>query len=207
MCMYRMGGDVPQSLVLYLNILWNLGQFQLHGLLRYSLVWRHLLLQKTEPAKWDWGTHVLHKRQLVMKEKLRELQNIKISRVRIKNLGWNIRSSYVLPQSVQWIYCWVLPLQWWKQLPCSHSDNGDGGSPPRYPHQRQRMSMTVLSLFLLLSPHISQWLRWCEWEEEVTMSELLTGNPERYLTETGEELMELLVCHVSGCNGSEVVDI
>lgn len=39
------------------------------------------------------------------------------------------------------------------------------------------------------------------------MSELLTGNPERYLTETGEELMELLVWHVSGCNGSEVVDI
>ena len=31
------------------------------------------------------------------------------------------------------------------------------------------------------------------------MSKLLTWNPERYLTETGEELMELLVCHV--CNG------
>lgn len=33
------------------------------------------------------------------------------------------------------------------------------------------------------------------------MSELLTWNPERYLTATGEELMELLVCHVSVCNG------
>ena len=32
------------------------------------------------------------------------------------------------------------------------------------------------------------------------MSELLTWNPESYLTETGGELMELWVCHVCVCN-------
>lgn len=83
-----MGGDVPESLVLYLSILWNLGQFQPHGLLWYSLVWHHLFLQKAEPAKRDWGSHVLHQRQPVTKEKPRELQNIRISGVRIGNLGW-----------------------------------------------------------------------------------------------------------------------